>query len=153
VREGGHEEQRGFLRSLHESRAAAFRKEIVPHFRYVFQSGFGLFASAIFFSVLVWYIDFIKAVPKNWPADLVGVVVLSLAVIHAPLRTYFRSADSVFLLPMEGRVLQTYIRPALNKAIIAGVLRTLAVFAVFVPIYTRSPVTENMASGRSMVGM
>ncbi|WP_373232650.1 ABC transporter permease [Cohnella sp.] len=153
MRNGGHEEQRRFLRSLRQSRAAAFRKEIVPHFRYVFQSGFGLFASLILFSAFVWYIDFIKGVPSNWPADLVGVVVLTLAVIRAPLRTYFRSADSVFLLPMEDRVIQTYIRTALDKAIIAGVLRTLAIFAIFAPIYTRSPVTEDIASGRSMIGM
>lgn len=151
--DGGYEKQREFLYSLRQSRAAAFRNEIVPHFRYVFQSGFGLFLSVIFFTVLVWYIDFIKAIPNNWPADIVGVAVLTVAIIRAPLRTYFRSADSVFLVPMEELVLQSYIRPSLNKALIAGVLRTLAVFAIFTPIYTRSPVTEEITSGRSMIGM
>lgn len=151
MRDQGQGEQLVFLRSLRQSRAAAFRKEIVPHFRYVFQSGFGLFASAILFSVLVWYIDLIKDVPEEWPADAVGVLLISLAAIRAPLRTYFRSADPVFLLAMESRLLQAYVGPALRSAIWAGVIRTLAVFAIYSPIYVRSPITENIAHTRSLV--
>ncbi len=96
-----HDEQRAFLHSLRRERTAAFRKEIVPYFRYVFQSGFGLFASAIFFTLLIGYMDLIKAVPADWPAKWVGAFVLSLSALRAPLRTYFRPADSVFLLAME----------------------------------------------------
>ncbi|RED57105.1 ABC transporter permease [Cohnella lupini] len=143
----GQEKQLGFLRSLRQSRAAAFRNEIVPHFRYVFQSGFGLFASAIFFAVLVWYVDLIKDVPEDWPARWVGIAVLSLAALRAPLRTYFRPADSVFLLAMEVSVAQAYIRPALRAAIVAAVLRTLAVFCLFVPVYERAPETAVLADG------
>lgn len=140
-----HDEQRAFLHSLRRERTAAFRKEIVPYFRYVFQSGFGLFASAIFFTLLIGYMDLIKAVPADWPAKWVGAVVLSLSALRAPLRTYFRPADSVFLLAMENRMLEQYVAVALRKAVIAGVLRTLAVFALFAPIYIRSPQTAALA--------
>nr|WP_255807652.1 ABC transporter permease [Cohnella mopanensis] len=133
------------MRSLRQSRAAAFRQEVVPYFRYVFQSGFGLFVSAIFFTVLVWYIDFIKAIPEEWRADLVGVAVISLAAIQAPLRTYLRPADPVFLLAMEGRMLEAYLKPILRKTIIAAVLLTLAVFLLFAPIYVRAPLTADIA--------
>ncbi|WP_256759855.1 ABC transporter permease [Cohnella sp. WQ 127256] len=145
MRDQGPAEQLGFIRTLRQSRIAAFRKEIVPHFRYVFQSGFGLFASAIFFTVLLWYVDFIKAVPEKWPADLVGVALISLAVLRAPLRTYFRPADPVFLMAMETRLLQAYIKPALQNAMWTAVFRTLAIFSLFAPIYLRSPVTANIA--------
>jgi ABC-2 type transport system permease protein len=151
VRDQGQGEQLDFLRSLRQSRVAAFRKEIVPHFRYVFQSGFGLFASAIFFTVLVWYVDLIKDVPVNWPADVVGVAVISLAAMRAPLRTYFHSADPVFLLAMEGRVLQAYVGPAVRSAIGAAVIPMLAVFAIYAPIYVRSPITEGVAHTRSLL--
>jgi ABC-2 type transport system permease protein len=147
----GEQEQIDFLRTLRQSRVAAFRKEIVPHFRYVFQSGFGLFASAIFFTVLVWYVDLIKVVPVNWPADVVGVVVISLAAMRAPLRTYFRSADPVFLLAMEGRVLLAYVGPAVRSAIRAAVIRMLVVFTIYAPIYVRSPITEGVAHTRSLL--
>jgi ABC-2 type transport system permease protein len=153
VREEGQGEQLGFLRSLRQSRAAVFRKEFFPHFRYVFQSGFGLFASAIFFSVLVWYVNLIKAVPESWPAGMVGAAVISLAALRAPMRTYLRPADPVFLLAMENRVLQAYIRPALREAIWAGVLRTLVIFLIFSPIYLRAPVTMDIAHSRSIILM
>jgi ABC-2 type transport system permease protein len=153
VHDNGREEQIETLRSLRLSRAAAFRKEIVPHFRYVFQSGFGLFVSAILFTAFIWYTDLIKAVPTHWPADLIGVIVITLAAVRAPLRTYFRSADEVFLLPMERQVLQGIIRPGLNTAITFAVIRTLFVFVLYWPIYSRSPVTAEFAQEHSLVGL
>ncbi|TVX98795.1 ABC transporter permease [Cohnella terricola] len=140
------EDRRGFMRALRQTRAAAFRNEIVPYFRYVFQSGFGLFVSAIFFAALIGYADLIKAVPEHWPTKLVGIAALTLAAIRAPLRAYFRPADAVFLLAMESRLLKEYIRPALTNAIVAAALRTVAIFALFAPIYARSAQTADIAA-------
>ncbi|MFC4596978.1 ABC transporter permease [Cohnella hongkongensis] len=146
-----HEEQLGFLRTLRRERAAAFRREIVPYFRYVFQSGFGLFASAILFAALIGYSDLIRAVPDHWPAREVGVVVLSLAALRAPLRTYMRPADPVFLMAMENRVAGRYVNEALRRATVAGVLRTLAASALYAPIYIRSPQTSELADNHPVV--
>ncbi len=148
-----HEDQRAFLRSLRRDRAAAFRKEIVPYFRYVFQSGFGLFASAIFFAALIWYTDLIKDVPADWPSKTVGAALLSLAALRAPLRTYLRPADPIFLMAMENRMLGHYVAGALRKATAAGVLRTLAVFALYAPIYIRSPRTAGLADTHPLVAL
>jgi len=101
--------------------------------------------------VLVWYVDLIKAVPADWPADWAGIVLISLAVLRAPLRTYFLPADPVFLLAMEKRLLQAYIAPALKKAIWVAVLRTIAVFALYSPIYTRSPLTSDIAESHPSI--
>ncbi|MFC5405547.1 ABC transporter permease [Cohnella soli] len=135
-----------FLSGLRGSRAAAFRGEIVPHFRYVFQSGFGLFASALFFAALVWYVDFIKAIPPDWPAGAVGIATLTVASVRAPLRVYLRPADTIFLLPMEMSMLRAYIKPSLNRAIVAAVLRAAAVFCLFAPIYVNAPSTAEIAA-------
>ncbi|MFC5469522.1 ABC transporter permease [Cohnella suwonensis] len=145
MRERTTEEQRRFLAGLRGSRAAAFRGEIVPHFRYVFQSGFGLFVSALFFAALAWYLDFIKAIPAEWPSGAVGAAALTLASVRAPLRTYLRPADTVFLLPMEEGVLSAYIQPSLIRAIVAAALRAVAVFCVYAPIYMDAPKTADLA--------
>lgn len=150
---GGVGEQAAFLRSIRFSRAAAFRKEIVPYFRYVFQSGFGLFISAIFFAALIWYTGLIKDVPEHWPAKTVGIAVLTLTAIIAPLRTYFRPADTVFLLAMENGLLRHYVRPALYAAIMSGAARTLAVFALYAPIYLRAPETASIAASHPVAVM
>lgn len=138
-------EQAAFLRGLRQSRAASFRGEIVPYFRYVFQSGFGLFVSACFFAALIWYTDLIKAVPENWPVRTVGVAAASFAAIIAPLRTYMRAADTVFLLPMEAQVIRHYIGPAMKGAIVAGAGRSLVILALYLPIYIRSSAIEGIA--------
>jgi ABC-2 type transport system permease protein len=141
----GTKEQAAFLRALRVSRAAAFRGEIVPYSQYVFQSGFGLFASACIFAALIWYVDLIKAVPADWPVKTVGVAALSIVTIMAPLRTYMRSADTVFLLPMESQLLRFYISPALKSAIMASIARSVLVFVLYAPIYNRSPAMSGIA--------
>ncbi|XID95724.1 ABC transporter permease [Paenibacillaceae bacterium WGS1546] len=150
MRDRERDEQAGFLRGLRRDRAAAFRKEIVPYFRYVFQSGFGLFVSAALFALYLGYTELIRDVPPDWPVKTVGVALLSLAAIRAPLRTYLRPADTVFLLPMEPRVLDAYIRPARTKAIAVAAIRALALFALFAPLYVRAPQTAGLAEARPL---
>jgi ABC-2 type transport system permease protein len=144
------EERARFLRSLRSSRSAAFRSEVVPYFRYVVQSGFGLVASAIAFSLLIGYAQLLRDVPAAFPAGVAGVSAIALAAIAAPLRTYLRPADPVFLLAMESSVLREYIRPALRLSLRAGVLRTLAVYMIFLPLYIRAPLMQAASSGRSL---
>lgn len=141
-------EQAAFLRGLRQSRAASFRGEIVPYFRYVFQSGFGLLVSACFFAALIWYTDLIKAVPENWPVRSVGAAAVSVAAIVTPLRTYLRAADTVFLLPMEKQLVRHYIGPAVKGAIVAGAGRCLINLALYLPIYIGSSAIEGVANDR-----
>ncbi|MFD0675116.1 ABC transporter permease [Cohnella sp. GCM10027633] len=142
---GERQEQAEFLRGLRAARASAFRGEIVPYFRYVFQSGFGLFASACLFAAFIWYVDLIKAVPEDWPVKTVGIAALTAAAVWAPLRTYMQAADTIFLLPMEAQLLRHYVGPAVRGAVVAGGARALAVFALYAPIYDRSPAMAGVA--------
>ena len=48
-------------------------------------------------------------------------------------------------------MIQNYIKPALRSAIVMGMLRTLLVFAIYSPIYSRSPITEGFAQDRPML--
>ncbi|WP_164472598.1 ABC transporter permease [Cohnella candidum] len=146
----GSEEQRRFLLSLRGKRAAAFRSEVVPYFRYVLQSGFGLAASAILFAAVIGYANLLRDMPPNLPAGIIGAAALALAAVWSPMRTYLMPADPVFLLPMEMTVLHSYIRPAFMNAVRTGVFRPLAVYCIFVPLYVRAPATESEASGRSL---
>ncbi|MCC3377330.1 ABC transporter permease [Cohnella sp. REN36] len=133
------------LREWRRGRAAAFRKEVVPYFRYVFQSGFALVLSAIGITLLAWYAGLLTDMPARWPADIVGVCALALTALYTPLRTYLEPSDTVFALPLERAVLTDILRPSVRRAAIAGALRTLAVLAVFAPLYVRAPVTAAAA--------
>lgn len=138
------------LRRLRAERAAAFRNEIYPYFRYVLQSGFGLVLGGIGITVVMGYIRLLREMPPNWPADIVGVACLTLTALYAPLRTYAQPADTVFGLPLEGAMLRAVIRPLLRGGMIASALRMAAAFCAFAPIYTRAPATSAAADGRNL---
>lgn len=147
----GREEQARFLRSLRAERIASFRKEIVPYFRYVVQSGFGLAVSAGLFTLIIGYARLLDDVPADLQAGYIGAAAIALAAMLTPMRIYLRAADPVFLLPMETRVLEIYLRASRIAAMRGAAIRTAAVFALFVPLYVRAPLTEDAAAGRSLL--
>lgn len=146
----GREEQQRLLNSLRRSRAAAFRSEVFPYFRYVAQSGFGLLLSAIVFTLIIAYANLLREVPADVPADIAGAAAIAAAAVWRPMRTYAQQADPIFLLPMESSVLRAYFRPAIIRSVWFGIVRCATVYAVFIPLYVKAPVTEAAASGRSL---
>lgn len=137
------------LRELYRSRAAAFRQELIPYFRYVLQSGFGLLLSAIGITLITGYIRLLND-PGDWPSDIVGTVVLLLIALYAPLRTYFQPADTVFVVPLEKEALAAVVLPKARRAMLASALRMLAAFAVFAPLYSQAAPTAEAAAGRPL---
>lgn len=146
----GRNEQRTRLLALKQSRAAAFRSEVFPYFRYVAQSGFGLLAGSALFLLLIAYVNLLKDIPADAPIGLAGSVAIALAAVWTPMRTYLGRADSVFLLPMETAVLREYIRPLIYRAGWAGIFRTLAVYVVFLPLYVKAPDSIAAAAARPL---
>jgi ABC-2 type transport system permease protein len=138
------------LLQLRKSRADAFRSEVFPYFRYVAQSGFGLLVSVVLLISVIQYVNWLNEFPAGVPLGLYGAAIVALAAVWSPFRTYFQPADTIFLLPMETEVLRHYIRPLLIGAARAGALRTLAVFAMFVPLYIRAPHTLDASSDRPL---
>jgi ABC-2 type transport system permease protein len=138
------------LTALRRRRAAAFRAEVVPYFRYVLQSGFGLLVAVIFFAALIGYSNLLQDMPHDFPADLAGVAAIACAALWTPLRTYVQPADTVFLLSLETQVERFYIRQALNRAAFRNAFLTLMVYVVFVPVYMRAPVTLEAAHSRPL---
>ncbi|CAI6042332.1 ABC transporter permease [Cohnella sp. JJ-181] len=137
-------EPRG-LGDWRRERSAAFRRELFPYLRYVAQSGFALLLAAIGITLLAGYAGLLSDMPPAWPADVVGVALLFFAAVYTPLRSYLQPADTVFLLPAETRMMSESLGPALRRSGGYGALRTLAVFAVFAPLYAKAPVTADAA--------
>ncbi|MEK0316958.1 ABC transporter permease [Cohnella sp. 56] len=132
-------------RDWRNERAAAFRREMFPYLRYVAQSGLALLLAAIGITLIAGYAGLLSDMPPAWPADAVGVGLIFFAAVYIPLRSYLQPADTVFLLPAESRVLSESLFPAVRRSALAGAIRTLAVFAVFAPLYATAPVTASAA--------
>jgi len=133
------------------ARAEAFRREVYPYFRYVLQSGFGLVLSAAAFVLVSGYIRLLHRMPADWPADVVGIAVLTLACWHAPMRTYLQPADAVFTVPLEPEMLQSALRPQARRAAAFGAAKLAALFAAYAPLYASAPATASAAAGRPLL--
>jgi len=133
------------LRELTRQRAAAFRKELFPYIPYVLQSGLGLVAVGAILAASACYTKLLADPPSGWTLHVAAAAVLVLAAIRAPMRTYLLPADAVFLLPIEREALGAVVRPALRASQVRGAIRTLAAFALYAPLYIRSPATEAAA--------
>ncbi|MBB6679822.1 ABC transporter permease [Cohnella lubricantis] len=138
------------LRKQQGERAAAWRGEIYPYFRYVLQSGFGLVLGGIGITLVMGYIRMLREMPADWPSDIVGVACLTLIALYTPLRTYAQPADTVFALPLESAMMGSILRPQLRGAMITSALRMAAAFCVYAPIYARAPATAAEADARSL---
>ncbi|WP_027963854.1 ABC transporter permease [Halalkalibacillus halophilus] len=81
-----------------------------------------------------FYQQWLETVPQNFPVAWMMAVVIGLLLTHSPVRTFFREADTVFLLPVENK-LKPYIR---NSLVYSFVMQSywLAIFVfAFAPLY------------------
>lgn len=143
-----HGKARTHLTALRKDRAAAFRSDVVPYFRYVMQSGFGLLIAAAVFTGIFGYANLLQDVPESLPAGWIGAAAIAIVAIRTPLRTYLSPADTVFLLPMESAAVRHYIGPALRYAAASSAACVLAVYALYVPLYLNAPATAEIAHAR-----
>lgn len=124
------------LDELRRSRAAAWRKAVLPYIRDMSRSGF---PAVIVLAVLVGlsgYSAFLEDVPPDFPVAAVGAVLLTPLLWRSPLRTYFQPADAVFLMPREYGM-EKYMRGARRSGYIAGSAMLLAGWLLYAPLYTR----------------
>lgn len=128
--------------TLWRKRAGLFWREILPYFRYVFSSGLALFLLVLFIITVNYYANFIDHIPDNFPVNWIAVVTLLPTLAFSPVRTFFRRADIVFLLPAEHR-LQRYISQTLWLSVIVQSILTLVVWLVVWPLYR---VTEGVGT-------
>lgn len=83
-----------------------------------------------------FYQQWLEGVPETFPVDWIMAVVLGLLLAHSPVRTFFKEADTVFLLSVENR-LNPYIRNGIvYSLIIQGYWVAIFLF-VFSPLYLK----------------
>ncbi|WP_166240502.1 ABC transporter permease [Paenibacillus turpanensis] len=122
---------------IRKQRSEAYWKGIAPLFRYVLQSGFGLFVGAVVIGIAFWYSDWLKTVPADYPAHWAGTVLLAPLLWWSPIRTYLREPDMLFLLPMESSLGGYFQRSRLNAWLGQTVLLLIAL-GVFWLLYSRT---------------
>ncbi|MFD0588396.1 ABC transporter permease [Paenibacillus sp. GCM10027627] len=117
-------------------RAKAFRKETMPYFRYMFQSGFPSFLSLIVIASVIGYFKLIHNLPPDFPIVWTGILALTPLICWSPLRTYLSPADVVYLMPREYDM-GPYLKRAYWSIVPKNVVLGSIVFLLYMPIYVQ----------------
>ncbi|RPF52028.1 ABC transporter permease [Aquisalibacillus elongatus] len=83
-----------------------------------------------------FYQEWLSGVPDTFPVDWVLAIVLGMLLAHSPVRTFFKEADTVFLLAVENKM-KPYIRNGVfYSLVIQGYWLAIFLF-VFTPLYLK----------------
>lgn len=107
-------------RQLFYDRKARNDKEVAYYSKFIFNGHFIVFLTIAFGALMLQYSQLLKNLPDNINYNLIIAVILA-ALTVTPLRTFMKSADSIFLLNFE-RDMAPYFKQAIIRS---GSLRTL----------------------------
>ncbi|QNR08477.1 ABC transporter permease [Macrococcoides canis] len=107
-------------RQLFYDRKARNDKEVAYYSKFIFNGHFIVFLTIAFGALMLQYSQLLKNLPDNINYNLIIAVILA-ALTVTPLRTFMKSADSIFLLNFE-RDMAPYFKQAIIRN---GSIRTL----------------------------
>ncbi|TDM04649.1 ABC transporter permease [Macrococcus carouselicus] len=120
-------------RTLYNKRAEANSREVARYSRFIFNGHFVIFLTIAFGALMLQYSQLLKNLPQGIDYHLIIAILLTLVTL-APLRTHFRQADQVFLLPYE-RQLGDYVKQSVIRSSVRRITMFTVLCAVLLPLY------------------
>jgi len=128
------------LRELYVKRRGQFWGEILPYLGYVIQSGVAVVFLFVLIAFAAWYTALLQQVPPDLPIRWIMLIILVPLMINSSIRTYLRTADTVFLIPQESRM-KEYFRMAWFSGVVYKIIGLALVQLILWPLYIRSDVS------------
>ncbi|MFD1989073.1 ABC transporter permease [Paenibacillus nicotianae] len=133
------------LLKLRQQRQQAFWGEVLPYLRYVMQSGLAIVTFFLLIVFAAWYTTFLQNVPQGLPVHWILLILFTPLSIYGSVRTYMRTADIVFMLPLEVRM-REYFAPAWRSSVIGKTIWLLILALVAFPFYVRADMNAKSLS-------
>ncbi|UXV31274.1 ABC transporter permease EcsB [Mammaliicoccus sciuri] len=112
------------------------REEVLEKMNYnkfIFNGHFLIFITIMIGAFALGYSNWLKDIPQNINYRLIFSVILSICSIF-PMRTFFREADKLYLLPFE-KHLTLYIRKALTYSYFNRLYLPVVILVVGLPLF------------------
>jgi ABC-2 type transport system permease protein len=119
---------------LWKERAHFFWGEVLPYFRYVASSGLAAFLIILFIVSTHYYANLLEQLPENFPVNWIALICLLPVLTLSPIRTFFKPADIIFLLPAEHRM-KPYIQNTMIFSLVVQSVFTTVIWFVIWPMY------------------
>lgn len=122
---------------LWNKRRSAFWGEILPYLRYVMQSGLLMLLGFLFIGGFAAYVSLLEHIPPDFPIRLYSLIILMPFVTYSGFRTFIRTADVIYLLPVEPRMGE-YFRKSFVYSIVLQAVGLSFVYLLLWPVYLRA---------------
>ncbi|MGV3489014.1 MAG: ABC transporter permease [Tuberibacillus sp.] len=122
------------INQLWTLRRGEFWQEASRYLKLLGNSGFMFSLYILILGGGVYYQRWIKGLSSEFPTEWILTLVFAVLVFRTPIRTFLKSADLVFLLPVE-KQLAGYFRNALIYNGIFQCISILFVWAIAMPLY------------------
>ncbi|MCJ0910812.1 ABC transporter permease [Mammaliicoccus sciuri] len=112
------------------------REEVLEKMNYnkfIFNGHFLIFITIMIGAFALGYSNWLKDIPQNINYRLIFSVILSICSIF-PIRTFFREADKLYLLPFE-KHLTLYIRKALTYSYFNRLYLPVVILVIGLPLF------------------
>ena len=112
------------------------REEVLEKMNYnkfIFNGHFLIFITIMIGAFALGYSNWLKDIPQNINYRLIFSVILSICSIF-PMRTFFREADKLYLLPFE-KHLTLYIRKALTYSYFNRLFLPVVILVIGLPLF------------------
>lgn len=112
------------------------REEVLEKMNYnkfIFNGHFLIFITIMIGAFALGYSNWLKDIPQNINYRLIFSVILSICSIF-PMRTFFREADKLYLLPFE-KHLMVYIRKALTYSYFNRLFLPVMILVIGLPLF------------------
>ncbi|MED1470269.1 ABC transporter permease [Bacillus salipaludis] len=109
-------------------------KDLGSYLRYIFNGHLVIVLVFLAGGAAFYYQKWIETLSAGFPAELIIAVIIGLFLTYSPVYNFLLEADRVFLLPLETRLRDYFLRSGIVSLVFQGYI-LLMVQAVLMPMY------------------
>lgn len=122
------------VKQLFSDRLKAHVLELGRYLRYIFTGHLAIAMVFILGALSIYYQQWLEQMPEGFPSEWLMAIIFGFVAVYAPIQTFLKKADLVFLIPAEHRLKGFFLRAILYSFFTQLYLLVLAVFAL-APLY------------------
>lgn len=124
------------LQDVWRKRFLHYVNELQKYLKYVFTGHLAIVFVFVIGAGGYQYSEWLKTAPENFPATWIVAIVLGLVLTYSPPTTLIREPDSVYLLPLESRIMG-FMKKALTWTFWSQIFIVLVLFVVSIPMLSQ----------------
>ncbi|WP_335872019.1 ABC transporter permease [Bacillus sp. 2205SS5-2] len=124
------------IESIWKQRVTQYNRELQKYLRYMLNDHLLFVLIFALGGGAYTYNEWVATLDHTFPAEIIMAVVLGGLLVFTPIYTFLEEADSVYLLPIEGRM-KGYFRKSILISFLFQAYIPLLVLAGFMPMYVQ----------------